>query len=294
MIAALGPDGELAYYLAIGMVATVNPCGFAMLPAYLSYFMGLDGGGDGEAEHDGGLRRAARVALAVSAGFVAVFALAGLLVKVSSLPVYEYAPWISVVIGVALVALGVAMLVGWEPRLRWLPLPTGGRGQRERTVRAMAVFGASYAVASIGCTLPTFLVAVSGTMERESLLDGLLVFALYAAGMALVLTALTVSMALARTSVLRALRSAQPYIHSISAVLVILAGLYVAYYGVLETRLRDRGPNVPSSGVVDVVTGWSHDASELISSVGALEIGVVVAAAVALGLVWTARPRRDP
>jgi hypothetical protein len=131
-------------------------------------------------------------------------------------------------------------------------------------------------------------------MERESFLDGLLVFGLYAAGMALVLTALTVSMALARTSVLRALRSAQPYIHSISAVLVILAGIYVAYFGVLETRLRDDGPNVPSSGVVDVVTGWSHDASELIRSVGPVEIGVVVAAALALGLAWTARPRRDP
>ncbi|MFN7150094.1 MAG: cytochrome C biosynthesis protein, partial [Microthrixaceae bacterium] len=24
------------------MVATVNPCGFAMLPAYLSYFLGLE------------------------------------------------------------------------------------------------------------------------------------------------------------------------------------------------------------------------------------------------------------
>ncbi|HEY8547214.1 MAG TPA: cytochrome c biogenesis CcdA family protein [Acidimicrobiales bacterium] len=293
-LAAIGPDGELAYYLAIGMVATVNPCGFAMLPAYLSYFMGLDGGADGEPEPDGGLRRAARVALAVSAGFVAVFAVAGLAVKLSSLPVYEVAPWISVVIGVALAALGVAMLAGYEPRLRWLPLPSGGRAGRERTVRAMFVFGASYAVASVGCTLPTFLVAVSGTMERESLLDGLLVFALYAAGMALVLTALTVSMALARTSVLRALRSAQPYIHSISAVLVILAGLYVAYYGLLEARLNGDGPGVPSSGVVDVVTGWSHDASELIRSIGAVEIGLAVAAAVALGLAWTARPRRDP
>lgn len=298
--AAVGPDGELAYYLAIGMVATVNPCGFAMLPAYLSYFMGLDPGGDeaDEARTDAGLRRAARVALAVSAGFLAVFALAGSLVKLSSLPVYEYAPWISVVIGVALVGLGGAMLAGFEPSVRWLPTPGGGAGKgegRERTVRAMFVFGVSYAVASIGCTLPTFLVAVSGTMERESFVDGLLVFALYGAGMALVLTALTVSMALARTSVLRLLRSAQPYIHSISAVLVLLAGVYVAYYGVLELRTnRSDGSDLPSSGVVDVVTGWSHDAGELIRSIGAVEIGVVVAAALALGLAWTARPRRDP
>lgn len=289
MIAALGPDGSWAYYLAIGMVATVNPCGFAMLPAYLSYFMGLDGGSD-EAT-DAGLRRAGRVAVAVSAGFVAVFALAGSLVKLSSLPVYEYAPWISVVIGGGLVVLGVAMLAGYEPTVRWLPTPRGG-AQRARTLRAMFVFGVSYAVASIGCTLPTFLVAVSGTMERESFVDGVVVFGIYAAGMALVLTALTVSMALARTSVLRLLRSAQPYIHSISAAFVTLAGLYVAYYGVLELRTnRAKGPNVPSSGVVDVVTGWSHDVSGLVDSIGSIQIAVAVAALLALGLTWTTRPR---
>ena len=33
---------------AAGMVSTINPCGFAMLPAYLSYFLGLEGKG-GEA-----------------------------------------------------------------------------------------------------------------------------------------------------------------------------------------------------------------------------------------------------
>lgn len=300
MIAALGPDGSFAYYLAIGMVATVNPCGFAMLPAYLSYFMGLDPSAE-ETTGDAGLRRAARVAAAVSAGFLAVFAVAGALVKLSSLPVYEYAPWISVVIGVGLVALGVAMLAGYEPTVRWLPVPTGGaagaRGgeQRARTVRAMFVFGVSYAIASIGCTLPTFLIAVSGTMERESFVDGVVVFALYAAGMALLLTALTVSMALARTSVLRFLRSAQPYVHSVSAALVTLAGVYVAYYGVLELRTyRSSGPDVPSAGVVDVVTGWSRDVAEAIRSIGSVEIAVIVAALLAIGLAWTARPRRDP
>jgi cytochrome c-type biogenesis protein len=293
VIAALGPEGSFAYYLAIGMVATVNPCGFAMLPAYLSYFMGLDPSTE-ETAGDAGLRRAARVAAAVSAGFLAVFALAGALVKLSSLPVYEYAPWISVVIGLGLVGLGAAMLAGYEPTVRWLPVPTGGDAQRARTVPAMFVFGVSYAIASIGCTLPTFLVAVSGTMERESFVDGVVVFALYAAGMGLLLTALTVSMALARTSVLRFLRSAQPYVHSVSAALVTLAGIYVAYYGILELRTyRSSGPRVPSAGVVDVVTGWSRDVAEAIRSIGSVEIAVIVAALLAIGLAWTARPRRD-
>ena len=49
-VAAVGSDSVWAYYLTLGMVATVNPCGFAMLPAYLSYFLGLEGEDAGEAE----------------------------------------------------------------------------------------------------------------------------------------------------------------------------------------------------------------------------------------------------
>ena len=35
-------DGLFAYAFTTGMLATVNPCGFAMLPAYLSYFLGIE------------------------------------------------------------------------------------------------------------------------------------------------------------------------------------------------------------------------------------------------------------
>ena len=37
-------DAPLALAFTAGMVATVNPCGFAMLPAYLTFFLGLEGG----------------------------------------------------------------------------------------------------------------------------------------------------------------------------------------------------------------------------------------------------------
>lgn len=290
MIAAVGPDQAWAYYLGLGMVATVNPCGFAMLPAYLSYFLGLD---DAEAEVPrAGVARAMRVAGAVAAGFLAVFALAGTAVKLTSLPVYETMPWISIVIGLALFALGLAMLFGFELNVR---LPKLDRGGRERTVGSMFVFGVSYAIASIGCTLPLFLGAVAGTMSNDSIVEGVLVFAVYGLGMTLVLLALTVGMALARTSIVGALRRAQPYIGRVSGGLVALAGAYIAYYGWLETRLGQAGA-VPGSNVTDVVTGWSSDATEWINDVGSVRIGVVVAVLLAGTVVAVryARTRRDP
>lgn len=282
MIAAIGPDQAWAYYLGLGMVATVNPCGFAMLPAYLSYFLGLE---ESDAEVPrASVAQAVRVACAVAAGFLAVFAVAGSAVKLTSLPVYETVPWISIVIGVALLALGLAMLFGFELNVR---LPKLDRGGRERTVGSMFVFGMSYAIASIGCTLGMFLGAVAGTMTDDSIVDGVLVFAVYALGMTLVLLALTVSMALARTSIVRLLRRVQPYIGRVAGGLVALAGAYVAYYGWLEVRLGRSGV-VPDSDVTDVVTGWSTDVRQWIESVGPVRIGVAVAVILA-GIVVAVR-----
>jgi cytochrome c-type biogenesis protein len=276
-VGAIGPEGPLALYLTLGMVATVNPCGFPMLPAYLAYFLGID---DREASvPQASVSTALRVALAVSAGFLAVFALTGLVVELTSLPVYENVPWISIVIGLALFALGLAMLGGLQVSVR---LPRLDRGGRERTVGSMFVFGVSYAIASIGCTLPLFLGAVSGTINRESVADGLVVFGIYALGMTLVLVGLTVAMALARTSIVRLLRRAQPYIGRVAGGLVALAGAYVAYYGWLEVRVaRASGGAIPSSGITDVVTEWSYDVADWIERTGSLRIGAGIGVALA-------------
>jgi cytochrome c-type biogenesis protein len=287
-IRGVGPEGPLALYLTLGMVATVNPCGFAMLPAYVAYFLGIDDREVGPPRAT--IATALRVALAVSAGFLAVFALAGLAVELTSLPVYENVPWISIVIGLALLGLGLAMLGGFQLNVR---LPRLDRGGHERTVGSMFVFGVSYAIASIGCTLPLFLGAVSGTINRESVADGLMVFGIYALGMTLVLMGLTVAMALARTSIVRFVRRAQPYIGRVAGGLVALAGTYVAYYGWLELRVaRASGGAIPSSGIIDVVTGWSYDLSDWIERTGSVKIAVglgVALAAVALAVYGTWR-----
>jgi cytochrome c biogenesis protein CcdA len=62
MLGAL--DVPFAYAFTLGMVATVNPCGFPMLPAYLSFFIGAD---DTASDRVGSrIPRALRAATAVS------------------------------------------------------------------------------------------------------------------------------------------------------------------------------------------------------------------------------------
>jgi cytochrome c-type biogenesis protein len=278
-------DGPFALAFAAGMLAVVNPCGFAMLPAYLAFFLGVEGGPE---DTRASLSKALAVGLSVSAGFAATFGVAGFLIShlVDQSDVFEQAPWVSVVIGLLLAALGLFLLSGRELKLALPRLDAGGRSG---SVRSMAGYGVSYAVVSIGCTLPIFLTTVVGTFGREDWLSGLAVFGSYGLGFTVLLVALTVAVALARRSLVTGLRRLLPHIQRISGALVLVAGLYVAWYGWYErNRLGEE------DAVVDRVTGWSDDVSAWIQDRGATTLGLVLAVVIAAAglFVAAAKTRR--
>jgi cytochrome c biogenesis protein CcdA len=279
-------DAPLAFAFATGMVASVNPCGFPLLPAYLSYFIGTDEGEAAAGDRAGSVGRALGVSLTVSLGFLLVFGIAGALIAHLSVSVYDVSPWITVVIGVALAALGVAMLAGFEPSV---VLPKLNRGGRERGMRSMFLFGISYAIASLSCTLPVFLSAVGTTFTRANFASGIAVFAAYSAGMALVLMVLTVALALARHSLVRWLRQAAQHVQRVAGALLVVAGAYVAWYGITEIRL-DTGQT--GGGPVDLVTDLSAEITAWVQNTGATRIGVVLAAMVAAATVYSVGRRR--
>ena len=139
----------LATAFAAGLVATVNPCGFAMLPAYLSYFLG----DETERSRPVALARALRISGLVSLGFLVVFGAAGVLLTLGVRAIVTFIPWLALAVGVALVVFGVAVYRG-----RYLTVSLGS-GRVNRT--SVFGFGVSYAVASLSCTLPIFLSLVT-------------------------------------------------------------------------------------------------------------------------------------
>lgn len=275
-------DGAFAVAFTAGMLATVNPCGFAMLPAYLGFFLGVEGAGE---DARAGLSRALAVGLAVSFGFAATFGLIGLVVSHLTNDVYEWAPWVSVVIGVALALLGAYLLSGRELRVALPRLDAGGRSTG---VASMVGYGASYAVVSLGCTLPLFLAQVAGTFRRESWLSGVAVFGAYGLGFTVLLLGLTIAVALARRSLVAALRRLLPFVQRISGALLVVAGAYVAWYGWYEAnRFGEDDP------FVDRVTGWSNDAAAWVQERGGTTVGLVLALVIGAAAVYVAaRTRR--
>jgi cytochrome c biogenesis protein CcdA len=262
-------DPQFALALTTGMLATINPCGFAMLPAYLSFFVGAEEDGY-DADTGRAVLRAVLVSAAVTSGFVVTFTAIGLVVIAAGGVIYERAPWITIVIGLGLFALGVAIVAGFHLTLR---LPRLDRGGRTRGFGSMALFGISYAVASLGCTLPTFLATASGVLRRTDVTGGLPLFIAYALGMGMVITGLTVGVALARHSLVGHLRRMLPYVQRVAGVLLAVAGAYVAYYGWYELRVY-RDPATRDS-VVDGVTRTFDELRAWAIELGGLRLAAV-------------------
>ena len=214
---------------AAGMVAAVNPCGFAMLPAYLTFVVS-----GADRSRPAAIGRAAMATLAMTVGFVAVFAVFGLLAVSVASTVQRYIPAVTVVVGVALVVAGVWMLSGRSLRL---PLPEGFERAPTARLGSMFGYGVAYAVASLSCTVGPFLAVTASATRIDSHGDAVVVYGAYAAGFALVVGTLAVAAAFTSAALSARLRHLLPVINRIGGILVIIVGAYVAYYGIYELRL---------------------------------------------------------
>ncbi len=277
---------EIPFALAFtaGLVATINPCGFAMLPAYLSYFMGLDDDQAAPASAAGGIGRGLLVGAVVSAGFLTVFGLAGILITLGVQAVVEMLPWAAMIVGVGVVGLGIAMLGGFEMRA---VLPKLGRASEGRQLRGVFLFGVSYAVASLSCTLPVFLIVVAGAIPQLGFVAGVATFLVYGIGMSTLLLVVTLALAVGKGAVIGWLRRSSQYVNRIAGGILILAGTYIVVFWV--TTLSGDGTS-PLAAVVWVerlsstATNWVADR--------ALSLGIasaVLLTAVTAPVVWRLR-----
>jgi len=280
-------DIPIAFAFTAGLVATLNPCGFAMLPAYLSYLLGMEDR-DGDTPPWGSQAlRALRVGATVSAGFLAVFGLAGLLITLGVRAVVDALPWIAMVVGVGVIGLGIAMLTGRELTFR---LPKASTAPRGRGSGGVFWFGVSYAVASLSCTLPVFLVVVAGTIPQLGLVAGVATFLVYGLGMSALLLLITLSLAFGERALITRLRYASQYVNRIAGGILVLAGAYIVFFWV--TSLASDGGSQPAA--VQWVEQLSSRATNLVAGAPglvALIAAIAVVAALASVLITTRRRR---
>lgn len=229
LLAQIGTGLPFGYAFAAGMVAAVNPCGFALLPAYLGLYLGTERSAEDLPRR---LLRAAAIGLIVSASFVILFGAVGIVVTATTAGVMRYFPWIGLLVGFALVAAGAAMLGGFSPYLGIADRlgDRAGASARRGGAAGYAAYGVAYAAGSLGCTLPIFLSVVAAGMTTSGPAGALLQFVLYGLGMGSVLAVLTLAAAVAGHGAVRKVRRVGAYLQPIGALVLLLAGGYLVYY----------------------------------------------------------------
>src|SRR5690606_21902230 len=103
--AASGGRGAVLMGLSFlkGLVASVNPCAFVLLPTYLAFFLGAESGRPGGQRST--VRRALVVSLAVRAGCMAVFVTIGLLSEFVTRWIEDHAKYFTLVLAIVFVAV---------------------------------------------------------------------------------------------------------------------------------------------------------------------------------------------
>jgi len=268
-------EGNFAYSFILGVMAAVNPCGFVLLPTYLVYYLGTELNREDENKTTT-LRRGLSVGMAVSSGFIGLFLIVGIISRAFTTVISENAKYAALVIGIALVAMGIAMLFGWK-----LPIAQPDVSmQRKRTTWNMFLFGIVYAIASIGCTIGLLISVILGSINRHGFVSGVISIVLYGLGMGLLVTSLTVALAFARVGLVSTIKKSFKWFDKVSALFVVLTGLYLSWYWL--GAITDRG----TDGLTTRVERWQTKVVQFLQDAGVYPLLIVFCVIIATaGLV---------
>ncbi len=285
---------SLLLALTAGMLGAVNPCGFAVLPAYLSILVA----GDGPAGAPAGGRataaavaRGLRAAAALTLGYVLVFGAFGLALAPLAGRVGPGLPWLTLGFGVLLAATGAWLLAG-----RTLPaLARAARAPRlTGSPWSTVAFGMAYAVSSLGCAVGPFLAIVVSAVREGSPVRAFGLYLAFAAGMGVVVAVAAVAAALLRQSVLTRLRRLGAAAPRLGGAVLLAAGAYLAYYGWYEHRLATDPRGALGDPVVAAVSDVQRSVSGMLSGAGIVPPLVVLAVLLVVGWATGRRGSRQP
>ena len=208
--------GEAVVFGA-GVMAAFNPCGAAMLPAYILRLLT-------------GRERRARdglwAGLLMTAGFLFVFLWTGLLFLAFARLLGQVAFWLALAVGVGFIATGILLLLG----KRGFSFHIGGRRQEGQGHPAIFAYGVAYALGSLGCTLPLFSLLVLSSFQTRGWLGGVMDFVLYALGMGTVVTALSLASAVSQQVAGAWVRAGSRFMGRLNGVITLGTGVYMVVY----------------------------------------------------------------
>jgi cytochrome c-type biogenesis protein len=222
-----------AYFL--GIVAAFNPCGFALLPAYLGLYLNDERTEKSLATRT---RRSLAVSAVVAVAFTLLFGVTGALFSLASSLILRLLPWVGLGVGVLLIIAGGVSMGGKTLGLHTAQQAASriGRDAGGSGTRGYAAFGLAYGLASLGCALPLFLALLGTAVAAGGPWSAVVAFALYGIGMATTLGVLTLVAGIVSFGVLARVRALGRFVSVLGSVLLLVSGAYVVFYWLTAGR----------------------------------------------------------
>ncbi len=207
-----------------GVLAFLAPCAVALLPGYILAFISRNTNGSSQLSVR--LGRGLKLAALSILGILIIYSIAGAMIVLAGQWLKDYMKWITIGMGATLIVLGILMALG-----RSISISFNIQNSSPKTEAVEAfVFGIGYAIGALGCLFPLFLIVATQAMAAESEWEGSSYILAYFAGISGMMI-LTILLAIfAKNFLLKNLRKILPYMEKITAVLLIIAGIYVIYY----------------------------------------------------------------
>jgi len=248
---------DLSLVFAAGVFATFNPCGFAMLPAYMTMLVNSS---TKQVTPTQLALRAIQFASLMSLGVISVFAVFAAVIFPISTSVQKYLPIVTITIGVLLIALGAATLLGRAIFLKKLWSPNTAPSTR---LKSLYLYGVTFALGSVSCTIGPLLAATSKTLNL-GLIATLRTYLFYALGMSITIMVIAL-IALFSQATLGKVRNSIRIIEIISSVFLIAIGFYLIIFGIYETQYSENlGP------LADLITWIFQLQGKVVSAVNSL------------------------
>ena len=217
-------DAFIFFSFLQGMLAFFAPCAVALLPAYIVSFISRNK--DKTSAKKDLILRGLKLASLSILGILVIYAVASILIILASQLIKEYMKWVAITMGGGLIILGILMLMGKNVSLN---IHLKHRKYDNETAEAF-FFGLAYAIGALGCLFPLFLVVTTQALAAPSIIIGGSYLFAYFLGMSVLMITTIILSIFAREYLMNQLRKILPHMNKISAVLLILAGIYIIQY----------------------------------------------------------------
>ncbi len=213
-----------------GILSFFSPCAFPLLPGYMAYYVGKKEGNQANTKM---LRKAFFDGMQPAFGILIFYAIIGIPIIFAGDAIKSFIPLFEPLVGSLIIFLGIEMIAGLNlftkiPSTGFVNKISNFVGKEKKF--GLVSYGILYGAASTGCVLPIFIGMIFLALSKNGFLSSILIFLSYVIGMASLMIAVTIIIALSKHALIDKLRVSTKYMEKFGGIILVITGIYLIYY----------------------------------------------------------------